>query len=147
MDILLKLHKEHMVVKSLVNRMVDSESSSHRTALFTKFKTSLVKHSRAEEKVVYDAMGKLRGDKNKQESAEGYIEHSLVDVMLKRLARARNKATLDWTAGIKVVKELLEHHIREEQHQVFDTIKKHFSLDERKAMDKAFEAHKKTVKA
>ena len=147
MDILVKLHKEHMAVKKMVNRMVESDSSSRRTALFTKFKTALVKHSRSEEKVVYDAMSKLRGDKNKQESDEGYIEHSLVDVMLKRLGKVRNKATLEWSAGIKVVKELLEHHIKEEQDEVFDTMKKHFTLDERKTMDKAFEAHKKIVKA
>jgi hemerythrin superfamily protein len=147
MDILIKLHKEHMVVKKLVKQMVDSDSSSRRTKLFAKFKTALVKHSRSEEKVVYDAISRLRGEKNKQESAEGYIEHSLVDVLLKKLGAAKNKSTVEWTAGIKVVKELLEHHIKEEQEEVFDTVRKHFSVAERADMNKAFEAHKKTVKA
>jgi hemerythrin superfamily protein len=147
MDILIKLHKEHMVVKKLVRQMVDSDSSIRRTKLFAKFKTDLVKHSRSEEKVVYDAISKLRGEKNKEESAEGYIEHSLVDVLLKKLGKAKNKATIEWTAGIKVVKELLEHHIKEEQDEVFDTVRKHFSVEERSTMNKEFEAHKKMVRA
>lgn len=147
MDILIKLHKEHMLAKKMVKQMVDTESSDRRTVIFAKFKTALTKHSRSEEKVIYDAMKKLRGEKNKEESAEGYIEHGLVDVLLKKLERAKDKSTIEWSAGIKVVKELLGHHIEEEQEDVFDTIRKHFSMPERTEMNKAFEAHKKTVKA
>ncbi len=147
MDILEKLHAEHMVFKVLLKKMVESEKSAQRTRLFAQFKTKLVKHARAEEKAVYDAMTRLQTEEPVEQSNEGYIEHELVDYMLKKLGKARNKATGEWTAGIKVVKELLEHHIEEEEDEIFKTVRSDFPLDRRTAMDKTFEAWKKKVKA
>ena len=146
MDILEKLHSEHQLVKTLLKKMVDSEDSSERSELFKQFKLNLVKHARAEEKVVYDAMIGLDEEEPEEQGDEGYIEHELVDVMLAKLGKARNKATIEWTAGIKVIKELLEHHIREEEGEFFKTVKSNFSSDEREQMDEAFETRKKKVK-
>ena len=145
MDILEKLHTEHELVRALLKKMMDSEDSSERSELFKQFKLNLVKHARAEEKVVYDAMIGLEEEKPEQQGDEGYIEHELVDVMLAKLGKARNKATIAWTAGIKVIKELLEHHIREEEAQFFKTVKNNFSSEDREQMDDAFEKRKKKI--
>jgi hemerythrin-like domain-containing protein len=45
-----------------------------------------------------------------------------------------------------VIKELLEHHIREEEGEFFKTVKSNFSSEEREQMDEAFETRKKKVK-
>ena len=146
MDILDKLHSEHELVKSLVKKLVDSESSAERSTLFKELKQNLVKHSRAEEKIMYDAMIKLDKEAPEEQGDEGYIEHELVDTMLKKLGKARNKASIEWTAGIKVVKDLLEHHIKEEEGEFFTTMKSNFSSEQREKMNTAFEARKKKVK-
>jgi hemerythrin superfamily protein len=146
MDILDKLHTEHETVKGLLSRMVDSEDAQERKALFEEFKDALVRHARAEEKVMYDPMIALHEEEPEQQGDEGYIEHELVDVMLKKLDKARDKASIEWTAGIKVVKELVNHHIKEEEESFFQTVKDNFSEEEREAMNEKFEARKKRVK-
>lgn len=146
MDILDKLHTEHEKVKGLLSQMVDSEDAQERKELFEEFKDALVRHARAEEKVMYDPMIALDEEEPEEQGDEGYIEHELVDVMLKKLDKARDKASIEWTAGIKVVKELVNHHIKEEEGSFFQTVKDNFSKEEREAMDQKFEARKKRVK-
>src|SRR6185503_13158773 len=84
MDILDKLHAEHEKVKGLLSRMVDSEDAQERKELFEEFKDALVRHARAEEKAMYDPMIALDEEEPEEQGDEGYIEHELVDVMLKK---------------------------------------------------------------
>ena len=49
-------------------------------------------------------------------------------------------------AAGKVLKELVEHHIKEEESNVWGDVRKNFSDDVRKAMNVAFEAAKRRVK-
>jgi hemerythrin superfamily protein len=146
MDILDKLKTEHDMVKDLVSQMVDSEDARERKKLFAEFKKALIKHARAEEKIMYNPMIALDEDELEEQGDEGYIEHELVDVMVKKLDQADDKGSIEWTAGIKVVKELLNHHIKEEENEFFKTVKDNFSEEEREEMDAAFEANKKKVK-
>jgi hemerythrin superfamily protein len=146
MDILDKLHTEHEKVKGLLSQMVESEDAQERKDLFEEFKDALVRHARAEEKIMYDPMIALDEEEPEEQGDEGYIEHELVDVMLKKLDKARDKGSIEWTAGIKVVKELVNHHIKEEEGSFFQTMKDNFSKEEREAMDVKFEARKKQVK-
>jgi hypothetical protein len=45
-----------------------------------------------------------------------------------------------------VLKELVEHHIEEEERNVWADIKEHFSDDDRKTMNEAFVAAKRRVR-
>jgi hemerythrin superfamily protein len=68
MDILTKLKKEHREVQLLLDQLVDSDSASERKSLLKQIRVALVPHSRAEEKVVYDA---VRALKDKRPSRTG----------------------------------------------------------------------------
>lgn len=46
-----------------------------------------------------------------------------------------------------VLKELLEHHVEEEQGEAFDLLNKHFDAPEREKMAEAFLAAKETAAA
>ena len=56
-DILDQLKEEHEEVAELLERLVKSQRAGERKSLLAKIKAALVPHLRAEEKVVYDAVG------------------------------------------------------------------------------------------
>ncbi len=101
---------------------------------------------RAEEKVVYDAIIALRGTEPKTNGEEGYLEHGLADKMLATLGKIANARSPEFTAAAKVLKELVEHHVQEEESNVWSDVKENFSAEERYAMNVKFEAAKKAVR-
>jgi hemerythrin superfamily protein len=145
MDILTKLKKEHREVQALLDELVDSESAVARKSLLKKIKLALVPHSRAEEKVVYDAVLALKDKEARQDGEEGYLEHGLADRMLATLGKA-SAASIEFAAAAKVLRELLNHHIQEEESNIWSDVKDNFSDEQRIAMNRQFEAAKKKVK-
>jgi hemerythrin-like domain-containing protein len=145
MDILTKLKKEHREVQLLLDRLVDAEGGTERKSLLKKIKAALVPHSRAEEKVVYDAVRALKDKEARQDGEEGYLEHSLADRMLATLGKA-SAASVEFAAAAKVLRELLNQHIREEESNIWSDVKDNFSDEEREQMNRDFEAAKKKVK-
>jgi len=145
-DVLDTLKKEHDEVKELLSDLADAETSAQRKALVKKIKASLVPHTKAEEKVVYDAIIAVRDKKAQMDGHEGYLEHEWAAKTLQRLEAIANAATPEHKAAGKVLKELVEHHVREEENNVWSDVKDHFSEDERKQMNVAFLAAKRRVK-
>jgi len=105
-----------------------------------------VPHLRAEEKVVYDAILALRGKEQKEHGEEGYIEHNLGDKMLTSLGKMTDAMSAEFSAGSKVLKELVEHHVEEEEKAIWADVKDNFSEEDRIAMNKKFLAAKARVK-
>lgn len=146
MDILDKLKQEHDEVKALLKKMVDSKSGSARGSLLKQIKKAQVPHERAEEKAVYDPCIALRVKDAAIDGNEGYIEHSVGDEMVKFLSGIRNKMAPEFSAGAKVLKELITHHIDEEERNIWSLVRDNFSMDQREEMNRKFEAAKKRVK-
>src|SRR6185369_3715245 len=88
-DILDKLKEEHDQVKDLLGRLVESENAAERASLAKQIKAALVPHSKAEEKIVYDAIIALTDKDAKVDGHEGYLEHHHADLALKTLLSIR----------------------------------------------------------
>ena len=146
MDILDKLKEEHDQVKELLGKLVDSESGPERLSLAKQVKAALVPHTKAEEKIVYDAIIALRDKAAKIDGNEGYLEHHHADLALKKLLSIKSATSPEFSAAAKVLKELVEHHIDEEERNVWRDVRKAFNSDERIEMNRAFEAAKKRVR-
>ena len=145
-DILEKLKEEHDEVQAMLRKLVASERAAERKSLLAKIKAALIPHSRAEEKVVYDALIGMRGKDVKQDGLEGYLEHGLADQMLTKLSKIRNANAPEFSAGAKVLKELVDHHVQEEEDNVWSDVRDHFSDEDRYAMTRKFERAKKSVR-
>jgi iron-sulfur cluster repair protein YtfE (RIC family) len=145
-DILDTLKKEHDEVKDLLENLHDAETPAQRRNLVQKIKTALVPHTKAEEKVVYDAVIALRDKHAQMDGHEGYLEHEWAAKTLQRLESISNAASPEHKAAGKVLKELVEHHIEEEERNIWADVKEHFSDDDRKKMNVAFVAAKRRVK-
>lgn len=145
-DILDTLHEEHRGVAEMLEKLVDSESGAERKKLLASIKAALVPHLRAEEKIVYDAILALRGKEQRTHGEEGYIEHKLGDRMLAQLGKMSDATSPEFSAGAKVLKELVEHHVEEEEKNVWSDVEKNFSEEERLEMNRKFLAAKKRVR-
>jgi iron-sulfur cluster repair protein YtfE (RIC family) len=145
-DLLDTLKEEHEEVSALLKKLVDSSSASERKSLLKQIKSALVPHVRAEEKVLYDAIIAVKDKNAQQDGEEGYIEHSLADKTLKDLEKISNATSPEFGAAAKVLKELIEHHVQEEENNVWSDAKKHFSSDERKLMNQKYFSEKKKVR-
>jgi iron-sulfur cluster repair protein YtfE (RIC family) len=145
-DLLDTLKEEHEEVSALLKKLVDSDNARERKSLLRQIKVALVPHVRAEEKILYDAIIAVKDKDAQQDGEEGYIEHSLADKTLKDLEKVTGAMSPEFGAAAKVLKELVEHHVKEEESNVWSDAREHFSADERKLMNQKYLAEKKKVR-
>jgi iron-sulfur cluster repair protein YtfE (RIC family) len=137
-DLLDTLKSEHDEVKDLLEQLEQTDSAARRKLLVQNIKLALVPHTKAEEKVLYAAVIALRDKDAQTDGHEGYVEHDLAAKTLQKLSGITNATSPEHKACAKVLKELVTHHIREEESNVWSDAKKHFSTAERKAMNDAY---------
>ena len=98
-----------------------------RARLLATLKAALDVHELIEEKILYPA---LKSHPEARDIVlEGYQEHHVADLIVAELTRV---ATDDekWGAKFKVLKENIEHHIEEEESEMFRTARGLFSREE-----------------
>jgi hypothetical protein len=145
-DLLDTLKEEHELVGGLLKKLVESDRAAERKSLVKQIKANLVPHIRAEQKVLYDAIIALKDKSAQQDGEEGYIEHALADKTLSDLEKIQNATSPEFSAMAKVLKELIEHHVKEEESSVWSDARKHFPIEQRQAMNQRFLAEKKKVR-
>jgi hemerythrin superfamily protein len=107
-DIIQMIMVDHKPLKKLIKVMKDSDQSlSARQKAFEEFAPLLVAHAKPEEQVLYVYMRK--DEDLREESFEGEVEHGLADQMLEEAKRTDDEDL--WSAKVKVLAELVEHHI------------------------------------
>lgn len=123
------LEREHRRFEQLLKE--GEETTEHarkrRRELLATLTAELNAHELMEEKVLYPA---LQSDPRARDIVlEGYEEHHVADVIA---AELKNVATDDeqWAAKFKVLKENIEHHIKEEEGEMFRMARGIFSRDE-----------------
>lgn len=98
-----------------------------RTHLLESLTAELNVHELIEEKILYPALEPHA--QAREIVLEGYQEHHVADLILKELATlARSDET--WGAKFKVLKESIEHHIKEEEARMFRIARAVLSRDE-----------------
>jgi hemerythrin superfamily protein len=144
-DVLRTLKSEHNEVKRLLAALDKAQKGSQRQRLVGEIKAALVPHTKAEEKVVYDAVISTADEEAETDGHEGYLEHEWASKTLERL-EATDPTSSEHKAAAKVLKELVEHHIQEEERNVWRDVREHFDAADRARMNTAFEAAKREVK-
>jgi hemerythrin-like domain-containing protein len=109
-------------IKILKNEDADKKSKIRAAKSFL---DALYKHSEAEKKAVYAPLVKVKD--LKKDILEGQIEHGIVDAKVKMLTtRLTGLRTLsdELEVELKVLAELVEHHVKEEEEELFPKMKK-----------------------
>lgn len=144
-DILDTLREEHDEVQELLQRLVQSDDARDRKGLLNKIKQALAPHTKAEEMTVYDAVAALKREKARIDGAEGYTEHALASATLKQLGTLAPNSP-EFKANAKVLKELVDHHVEEEERNIWAQVRENFSAEQRQHMNREFLAAKKTIR-
>ena len=78
-------------------------------------------------------MEKSEDEKTRSFAFEGDNEHLIVEQQLQQISRARNKASEQWTAQATVLRELVNHHVKEEEDTGFTCARREFDRGAGKA--------------
>ena len=145
--ILQDLHRDHQEVSGLITRMLDSTEAGQRGELIKEIGKLLISHSHAEQNVLYRKMEKSDSEESRSFAFEGTNEHQIVERQIEQLTSARDKAGEKWTAQATVLKELVEHHVKEEESTGFDCARKEFDADALDKMGEQFRRQKEKLMA
>lgn len=121
-DIATLVLRDHKPIKELILILKDPEVSlSKKHTAFMEFEPMLSSHARAEEETLYDQLKDK--DKTRIEALEGDSEHEIADRLMNEIKQITGDDDL-WMAKVKVLAEIVDHHVKEEEKDVLkDTIK------------------------
>ncbi len=117
-----KLRKEIEILKDM-----DLPITERRLA-FARLLPRLRAHTKSEEKVIYAFMKLTDSDDLNLWALEGKEEHMLVDQLVKKML-TEHATEEEWSAKGKVLAELVEHHINEEESEIFPSLKSEIDED------------------
>lgn len=137
------LKKDHVEVKGILGQLAETKESKKREELFQTLRIALVPHMKAEESAFYAPLSAKK--EAREEALEGIEEHHVSEMVLKELEKMP-KTEDQWGAKIKVFKELVEHHIKEEEGPIFKSAEKAFEKSEIEGIKKNFDKDKEKIK-
>src|SRR5215212_6775415 len=133
MDALTMLKNDHEKMKKLLNELESTTERGVKTReeLFATIKGELTVHETIEEEIFYPAL--KEHPKAKEIVLEGYEEHNVVDMVMEEITNVPYDDET-WGAKFTVMKENVEHHIEEEESEMFKQARQVFDKDELRAL-------------
>ncbi len=112
------LEADHKKVAKILDELDDTTERAEKTREegFAELKRLLDIHAEVEEKVLYPALEELK--KTHEITMEAFEEHHVMKILLKELEAMPNDSEV-WTAKLAVLKENTEHHVEEEETDMF----------------------------
>jgi hemerythrin superfamily protein len=136
------LKADHKKVAGILEK-IDSTTErgvKTREELFSQLKTELDVHARVEETIFYPELEKA--DETHDITLEAFEEHRLVKQLLAEL-ETMDKSDEQWTARFSVLKENVEHHVEEEEGEMFPKARKVLSNEQAEILGTRMEEAKK----
>ena len=139
MDAIALLKEDHVKAKKLMTELEETTERGVKTReqKWTKLLKELTIHENIEEEIFYPALAKH--PKAKDIVLEALEEHHLVDDIVEQL----KDTPFDdehWAAKFKVTKENVEHHIEEEETEMFKITRQVLTKDELEELGASMEA-------
>jgi hemerythrin superfamily protein len=124
-DAIALLKTDHATVKQLFEQeeKLNKRDSEKQAGTFSQIKDALEVHATIEEEIFYPAVKKARSEHVKNEVREGYEEHKQIKTLLAEIASI-TPADKTYDMKMKVLKEDVEHHVKDEEGEMFPDAKK-----------------------
>lgn len=142
------LKQDHQVVKQLLEKLVATTERGVKTRqdLLQKIHVELAVHTDIEEQIFYPAYEQAGGREEGVMSAEAREEHRAVEsLVLPDLAKT-DPSSISFAGRAKVLKELVEHHIEEEEQEMFPKATELLGAEKLEELGKLMEARKRSLK-
>src|SRR5262249_53748768 len=114
------LKMEHDEVKEMFDafRDLDPADRPGKQRLFERIAGALEAHARLEEEIFYPAVRSVKTEDAEELTLEAFEEHKIVETLIRQIrSLPRGDARKD--AKMKVLMESVEHHIEEEEDEMF----------------------------
>lgn len=121
------LKQDHDTIRDLFEQIEEDEESGNREELFAGIQSELQEHLELEEKIFYPEMEK--SEELRDKALEAYEEHHVARMVLGELS-GLDKKDDRWNAKLKVLQEVVLHHLQEEEKNVFKLARKSFESDQ-----------------
>jgi iron-sulfur cluster repair protein YtfE (RIC family) len=140
------LKADHEKVAGIFEKLEPTTERGVKTRedLFAQLKTELDIHAHIEETILYPALKKA--DQTHDLVLEAYEEHHVIKQLLAELDDL-SKDEEEWGAKLKVLQENVEHHVEEEEGELFPKAQKVLSADEVEALGDRLEQAKRQQKS
>jgi hypothetical protein len=138
------LKKDHKEIKGILEQLTETKAGAvtKREKLFHKLRVELIPHMKAEESTFYPPL--LAKKVSREDAMEGVEEHHVSDMVWNEL-ETMPKGEDQWGAKMTVFKELVEHHIKDEESKVFKSAGKALDRDEIQNIMMQFDQEKQKI--
>jgi hemerythrin superfamily protein len=140
--ILQDLHNDHSEVDALLGRIMGSEDGVERTRLFSDITHKLLPHLQAEQDILYARLKTGKGEGSRKFGLEGTSEHRMVEQQVNKIVGMGDAMSEQWTAELKLLQDLIEHHVNEEESTGFSCTRDEFNKEQLDAMSREFQTRK-----
>ena len=136
------LKQDHKKVSGIFENLEPTTERGVKTReeLFAQLKQELDIHARIEEEIFYPAIKEAK--ETRDITLEAYEEHNVVKQLLAELDEL-SKSDETWGAKLKVLKENVEHHVEEEEGEMFTSAREVLSREQIEELGTRMEAAKK----
>jgi iron-sulfur cluster repair protein YtfE (RIC family) len=111
------LKQQHRQVRDLFKRVEKTDDAGRRRRLLDEIASALKLHTALEEQVFYPAVREINA-KAEEMIDEAFEEHHVVDLVLAELPDL-DPEDERFQAKMTVLEELVDHHVREEEKEMF----------------------------
>jgi iron-sulfur cluster repair protein YtfE (RIC family) len=123
MDPIKTLKQQHRKVESLFAEVDKAEDGETRRALLDEIAQNLELHMKVEEEIFYPAVRQIDAKDAQEQIDEAYEEHHVVKLVLAELPQLDPEDDR-FAAKMTVLSELIEHHVKEEEKEMFKIARK-----------------------
>ncbi|NND92138.1 MAG: hemerythrin domain-containing protein [Granulosicoccus sp.] len=140
MDIFKRIEQDHEKQRRLMAELLDTEGDSERRReLFEEFCEEFEAHAAAEEHAFYAEMMKV--EDTTEQSRHSVAEHQSAMELVEKL-RDTDMSSSAWLTTFKTLADENEHHMKEEEDEVFPLVKDTIPAEVRKRMLTEFNERK-----
>jgi hypothetical protein len=118
------LEQQHREVEALFAKIEKTSASKDRKDIFNEIALRMEIHAKLEEKLFYPEGREV----DKDMTLEAYEEHDVVKALIRKCAKTRPNAE-EFMARVTVLKEVIEHHVKEEEETYFPECEKAFGAE------------------
>ncbi len=142
------LKDDHKTVKAILQRLGETTERAVKTRseLLQKIEIELLVHTTLEEEIFYPAYQAAGGKEQAVMSSEAREEHRTVDALVLPDLKQTAPSSIEFSGRAKVLKELLEHHIEEEEKEMFPQAAKLLGKQKLQELGEQMEALRKSMR-
>lgn len=139
-DIFSILKSDHDHHREMLAGIADSDANAdQRRERFDAFRIEVTAHAAAEEESLYAAM--LADPELRDDGRHSVSEHKEIDDLLGELQNADVESD-DWRLKFAEMRHRYEHHIEEEEEEMFPAAQEHFTAEKAEELGNKFDRRK-----